>query len=124
MSANILNEKHIQYLVNAGVRAGLLDPLHMDIVKGMGQKLVNMNYQSINHRYNDHLQPEEYFHQWNRKPVDHMQTIKACHCYEYQSSENQELYLKSDVKKFIENLREDAIRNLPGYDKAKWEIID
>ena len=52
-------------------------------------------------------------------PIDPVQVLKACDCYEYQSCEHAD-WPTSQAKAFIESLRHAAWHSLPGYDVAEW----
>jgi len=47
--------------------------------------------------------------------------LKACSCLEYQSSDWSE-YPGSGAELLIDAIRRAAVRELPGYDSAEWEI--
>ncbi len=53
--------------------------------------------------------------------IDPVQTLKACNCYDYQSCEARD-WEESEAYAYIQALKEAAIRVLPGYDDAEWEI--
>lgn len=53
------------------------------------------------------------------RPRDPVQVLKACACYEYQSSESPD-WDGGEAEGFIASLRRDAIRALPGFEDAVW----
>jgi hypothetical protein len=149
MSAFIVGEEHIRYLVNAGlsrvIRKGYglnwyLDGVRVGTLDGgdnsddlTGQMLWDENFKSVNHRYNngDDLPgplglgrtAPKYKHRldFDRKSIDPVQVLKAIKCYEYQSCEH-EGWEKSSANAFCEALRFAAIAALLGYDDAQWEV--
>lgn len=134
MSAFIVSDEHIGYLVNAGLRldtGGKLrwywgNPTHSsevrsDNVDAVGQMLVNANFESVNARYRKDDPPHEYKHEWDRRQPDPVQVLKAISCFDYQSCESPS-WEASEAKAFCHALQCLAISKLPGYDKAEWEI--
>ena len=55
-------------------------------------------------------------HRYN--PVE---VLKLCDSYDYQSCEDPEYY-QSAAQELIQRIRKEAIRQLPGYEEAEWEI--
>src|SRR5580704_16709688 len=47
--------------------------------------------------------------------------IKACDCYDYQACETDD-YRQSIAAHIVNTIRREAIRVMPGYDDAPWEI--
>ena len=88
----------------------------------IGQILVNQNYRSVNHRYNDMEIPPEYH--WERYPLSKLsavQVIKACDCYAYQACEVDD-WETTEAHKIIDTIRERAIDELPGMEEAEWGV--
>jgi hypothetical protein len=52
-----------------------------------------------------------------------VECIKAVHCLEYQSCEHPE-WNDSEARKLCQQIIDTAIRYLPGYDDAPWDIDD
>ena len=134
MSAFIVSDKHIHAMLNSINKDGGYSHTirlsngetfsrhdSIDLSK-LGQILVDQNYRSVNHRYNETGVPPVYEYQplpWvEYEPV---QIIKACHCYDYQACENPDYpsTLAHEILRMIESAN---INRLPGYDAAAWEI--
>ena len=136
MSCFIVNEKHINTLVNylkekskfqttieiEGKRLSLHDPSTLTKV---GNVLVCENFRSYNYRYDEHENSYiyNYHFDWDILNMNPVQIIKACHCLNYQSCECPD-YNESEAKRIIDTIKTIAICNLPGYDEAKWEITE
>ena len=143
MSAYLMSENGIAYLVEAGaawrVDVGrILPPMTRkpgDTAKcpvdpwlsfrhtreALGQMLWDENQASLNERYSETDDgliyaelPRKFWHSFDR-----VQVIKCAHCYEYQSCEH-DGWEDSRAARYMEELIATAIRNLPGYDDAKW----
>jgi hypothetical protein len=86
-----------------------------------GQLLTEANQTSVNARYSENEPPEEYH--WSRFPrkLSPVEVIKACHCFSYQACEY-DGWKDSKAKQIIDDLRESAVRLLPGYENAAWSI--
>ena len=150
MSAFLVSENHIHYLVNAamsrritrnyslhwcgehtsedaspryGFESGSYDP---DSAQRLGAVLWLENHKSVTYRYSDSKtvkeQPAPDYH-YKRKidGFDPVQVLKAIDCYEYQASEHPE-YKTSEARNFCQALRKAAISSLAGYDEAAWGI--
>lgn len=89
----------------------------------VGAMLLAENRASVNHRYDEAEWEEPY--QFHRLPgtADPVIVLSALSCYEYQSCEHPE-WQDSEARRFCDSLRASAIRELPGYDSAPWEISD
>ena len=149
MSAFVVGREHIRFLVSAARSPRIVQyapfsyywngqrhqlPMNdREAAAKAGQLLWNENIRSVEGRYPDCVgKPENmpgpvdevfiYAHSrdWtgNLEPV---QVLKACNCYEYQSCEH-EGWKTSEARAFIEALRSEAIRALPGYETAQWEV--
>jgi hypothetical protein len=51
----------------------------------------------------------------------HMEVIKLASCFDYQASDWSQ-YPGSDAERFIRYVERHAVRQLPGYKEAAWEI--
>ena len=130
MSAFQVSEAHINYLVNAIQRANPTGGIYaardfQADPNGLGRLLAQANADSVNARYAHHHRPcEPIPYRWSMRlavPVSPVQTIKACDCFRYQSCEH-DGWADSLAAKIIDQLREHAINQLPGYDDAAWDI--
>lgn len=88
----------------------------------VGAMLLAANVASVNFRYNeDEPEPLFEFEQHAAPFLTAIETLKALNCYEYQSCEPPD-WKYSEAHAFCDALRDAAIRALPGYDSAPWEI--
>lgn len=77
---------------------------------------------SVNHRYNENDPMQEI--KWKpllRTPINHLQVLKACDCFDYQACE-MDNYKDTLAAEIVNRIRLHAIHKLPGYDKVEWEI--
>ena len=134
MSAFIVNQNHINALVSA-----MLDG-HMSYWDGhnrvfvtrhnaeeTGRILLAENVRSVNYRYRGEIDDDEKnaaasyrFTQFTRR-LSPVQLIKAVHCLDYQSSENED-WENSIAWRICQIIIFHATTQLPGYDNARWEI--
>ena len=92
----------------------------------VGAMLWVENHRSIEFRYDEEPvigleEPYTYPVTAGLRPVEPVVVLKALDCYEYQSCEHP-AWLKSEAREFCDHLRTAAIRALPGYEEAPWEI--
>lgn len=129
MSAYIVDEHHINALVNFGrservtvwdKQRDLMHDFWKDYIM-LGQVLVDENYKSVNYRYREHTTPYVYVFHYDTKPRTPVQILKAINCLEYQSCGHPEYY-SSLAYDILQNLVHSAIYLLPGYDEAAYEI--
>jgi hypothetical protein len=131
MSAFIVSDKHIDYLIGSaitlGAKRGDFDwaSFH-DGAADMARALEVENWRSVSYRYNESSEPPpprqlNWFHFASIKGIDPVVTLKAIQCYEYQSCEHPDWEV-SAARKFCDRLRSLAIASLPGYDAAPWGI--
>jgi hypothetical protein len=127
MSAYIVSDYHIDVLVNFLFgNKDTIERLWMgEITRDtVGAVLVEQNYKSYNIRYPESLAiiPEYHFTPVNQQH-SLVQILKACDCYDYQACEDPE-YDDSLATDVIFKIRKKAIKLLPGYDDAEWELTD
>lgn len=86
----------------------------------VGRMLLLENAHSVSHRYKEPLDvPEyEYTRHGGLSPVA---VLKALSGFEYQACEHPG-WKGSEAYAFCDALRLEAIRRLPGYDAAEWEV--
>lgn len=150
MSAFVVAREHIAYLVNAAFRRRQGETLYYhwdgnnhqcqpgdrDAAERVAQVLWAENLGSVAHRYPGDKRSElpgmvqdaqagfEYGrHVWDHQEPNWVQVLKACDCYAYQSCEHPG-WEGSETRAIIEAIRSKAIRSLPGYEEAAWEITD
>jgi hypothetical protein len=125
MSAFIVSKKHIDTLISSmGADKAIYwnderISFHADKNR-IGQELVNQNYRSVNERYQENDAPPVYKFQM-QYPLPGIAIVKACDCYDYQASETED-YKETLACRIIDAIRYAAIRRIPGYDDAAWEI--
>ena len=144
MSAYLVDRHHIAYLVHAafshqtGIASHLKHRLGVEnetaAMIAMCNELTRENIASIEGKYPDVAgQPENApgdqtaYEPWTAREIkgmiwmhiDPLQVLASCSCYEYQACEH-DGWKTSLAKKLIESLVHATIRNIPGYDKAKW----
>lgn len=139
MSAFIVGNPHIAYIVRAAaqfacegrgssfgwVKDGkyeLLDGYDQEKLRLLGQILLDANVKSVNTRYQEDA-AETYEHRpvYDAAPVSLVGLFKAIHCLDYNSCEF-DGWEASEAYAILDSLKNHAIRALPGYDKAAWEV--
>lgn len=129
MSAFIVSRGHIEYLTNAAIAYRVVSAMDAD---GFGQMLWDQNIRSVKARYpnepSDTLpgpvgEDFEYKHRLtlHTPRLDPVSVIKASQCYDYQSCETDD-YRNTPAGCAVEAIKARAIRSLPGYEEAPWEI--
>lgn len=128
MSAYMVDREHIRYLVNAAMSSTSID---WERAAQLGEILWAENRASIEFRYPDCVNnpdnlpgpiDEDFVyasHEPTRVPMEPVQILKACDCYEYQACEHPG-WASSEAKAFIDALRKRTWQALPGYDEAEW----
>jgi hypothetical protein len=144
MSAYIVEENHIIYLVAAALSRRINRGSHGKFTWWNGEakeishydpagaaafaaELWQENVKSVNHRYPNDPAPIDLFtiapqkiddmlHGWDFEPV---QVLKAISCLNYQSCEHPE-WETSNAHAFLERLKNAAIASLVGYSEAAW----
>lgn len=130
MSAFIVSDTHINTIVTWAVQQHL--PLFIkdkwvyahegENAQMFAAMLYAANVRSVNHRYSERTRTTGFvFQPW---PVDHLTPIaiiKLCHCLDYQSCEVKQ-WARSDAKRFLDAVIDNAIRHMPGYNEARWSI--
>ncbi len=88
------------------------------------QVLVDENYRSVNYRsglYGHETVESHTYSDPYVEPLELIQIIKLCNCYAYQSCETDD-WKETEAYAICDALKETAIRALPGYENAEWEI--
>lgn len=123
MSAFIVSDATIDALVTYG-SAGGTERVFNQHPEPAGQKLVNENYRSCNARYRgEYGNPHIYEYKPYIRPLDPVQVIKLCDCYDYQACETDD-YSNTEAAYIIRAIRSKAVSRLPGYDAAHWDLPD
>lgn len=137
MSAYIVEQEHIQYLVNAAQdwnlyfsnpvfetvqkTAGPMSILKPDVV---GQMLLDTNFRSVNSRYGLTMESrpaDKYEHYRRTTSPNTVQVIKSIQCLQHQCSEAAD-WKDSAADRFLKALLAFAITKLPGYEAAIWGV--
>lgn len=140
MSAFLVGEDHVNYLINAALAFNRGGHMHWYSLDGEARKLGELrtgdeancievgamlwreNCASINARYGETKEAPDFrfkLTSWAR--VTPVQVLKAIRCYEYQSCEHRGWHASS-AHAFCEALRQSAISRLAGYSEAAWEV--
>lgn len=102
---------------------GYSDLTEIETMSRVGQILVDQNYRSYNHRYDEGLEPEVFEITGNdlkyTKRLTPVEALKALASYDYQSCETPD-YLKTNACRLADLIRHYTIEALPGYDEARW----
>lgn len=132
MSAFVVSHNHINALVAFAIRQEYGgrpsyyfkgERCFYEPESWIGQVLLDENIRSVNHRYEEQTPPEPYKFYWPvfKAVISPLQAIKACACLDYQSCETPD-WQDTRAYAILQDIRERAIRELPGYDEAHWEI--
>ena len=132
MSAYIVGNIHISAMLQAATtrNAGYCGGYYWNgeardfsgHIQEIGQKLVDENYRSVNCRYDENA-PPDIFCNAPLRAYTVVEVIKACQCYEYQSCETED-WEETEAYAIVQALGARAIRMLPGYDAAQWNIVE
>lgn len=110
-----VNSRHFSYQYGVPLSTRFTEPSRLVTL------LSNENLLSFNYRYRDKQKLGEVYFDRFATSLTPVEVIKACQCLMYQSCEH-EGWETSEAKVFLEYVIQDAIRSLPGYDEAEWEI--
>lgn len=122
MSAFLCDAAHLSALANAvrgtdrwGIPHELEDAMPEDIFRF----LLWANVESLVARYgeSDSMDPDSY-DPWARYATA-VQLLKGVHCFTYQACEVDD-WEHSPAKRYCDAIEASAIRQLPGYDAARW----
>lgn len=85
MSAWVVQQGHIDVLVNGLAQYRLITPTDM---RAVGQMLLHENYLSVNARYGEDDPTPSYQLRVTEASLDPRHVVAAIHCYEYQTCEH------------------------------------
>jgi hypothetical protein len=130
MSAFIVADSHINAIVSwAGkhdVRVRYGNPLKTWSVAGdeqdTAQLLLRENIDSVNYRYGTELPLHPIEFNFKAPNLSAIECIKAIHCLEYQSCEHEQ-WNSSLACALLREIASVALRVLPGYNAARWEVV-
>lgn len=128
MSAFIVNDYHINALVTYGVQRKAeywtgKERVYFseDTAWALASKLYRANVQSVNRRYKERTRSTGFkYTPVNISQLSPADIVKACDCLDYQSCERLE-WDRSQARKALQAIREEAIRVLAGNSSA-WEL--
>ena len=131
MSCYQVHPHHISVLVSYGqarrvsayIPAGAYAGQHLafDVAPDLiARILTGANADAVAERYGEFLYEIPWF-ECARELPGAVAILKACNCLEYQCSDWSG-YSGSPAELLLDALRRQAIRELPGYDDASWEI--
>lgn len=137
MSAYLVSEGHINYIVNfIASRNGGSSALPYvcralsiaeranpdETLTLIGQALWDANQLSLNARYSDEAANDAPVYRYVDRydlPIKPVEVLSALRCYDYQACEIND-YSNSPAAQAIDICRREAIRRLPGMDAAAW----
>ena len=137
MSAYLCDNHHLAYLAAAAVRLpesafGYRSPSgesrrinrhDWKAAAALANLLQRQNLASLSARYPDEPkespEPVRASEIPRIQPLDPVQVLLSCDCYEYQACETPD-WRKTEACSVIDEIRKVAIASLPGYDEAIW----
>lgn len=128
MSAFIVSDYHINALVNWACLKTVTyyhDGEHHSIAEhplATGCILAMQNTASVNARYDDNAE-SDYTYERFAPEITPLQVLKAVNCLAYQSCETRD-WKTTQAYVICEAIKGEAIRSLPGYNEADWELRD
>jgi len=138
MSAFIVGHDHIDALLSFAcdlTSYSRIDGINTSTATKIGKMLLAENERSVGYRYNED-NPDDmpgtigqtsrnYKYRYFRLPAEQIKkcvwVLHGCSCFDYQACETPD-YEQSEACKLIDKIRRAAIRALPHYDNAPWEI--
>lgn len=129
MSAFLVNPHHVAALIRWYSRTRHILAADREAMANGPAKLATLlhveNARSVNARYPG--EPLEQAHLFlpleieRARRLEPVEVIKAVHCLVYQSCEHED-WETSEAKALLRRIEAAAMRALPGYDEADWEI--
>jgi hypothetical protein len=132
MSAYVVSDKQLNVLAtwmytNDGRIYPTDDSKPMYDEQTVVEILKRQNVRSVAYRYSEAEEDSsitfqyEYLRSPLEKPTLAVEVLSLLACYDYQACETPD-YRDTEACRIVERIRAQAIRNLPGYDKAPWSI--
>ena len=120
MSAYIVDKKTIDRVVTYMTEKDKFEEFRITDPNDMGQRLWQLNTDSVNSRYNEANVCDVY--KYSRTPTTAVQTLKSLTCLMYQSCEGDchEKDLYQLLVKLKTQIAIDICYKLPEYDAAEW----
>jgi len=128
MSAFICTDYHINALVNWASLAGVTYYTGFERrsvrfrEEAVTTLLAEANMAGVNERYDENNVSTHTYESF-APDITPVQVLKAVDCLDYQCCEWAH-WEDSNARRVVEAIRDEAIRKLPGYDAAEWELID
>jgi len=128
MSAFIVEKETIDKIVYfMSNNSHLSERYNLDSKKGkngFGEKLLRMNIEAVNQRYNENDTYEDLFGSYNYSimPCNIYDAYKSLQCLKYQSSEDNvpDWSLYKELEYILFRIANDIVTNLPAYETASW----
>jgi hypothetical protein len=125
MSAWIVSNKHLSAILGAyalSFQRYQFDGLSEERAAELGQLLLDENYRSVNHRYDEHNRGRfRLARRAFRTPPEPVAALKLCMSLDYQSCECDD-WNRSEAFYQLRGIVDGLITMLPGYDAAEWTI--
>lgn len=137
MSAFLCSPEHIGALANYYIAQS---QVHRNkTATDVAEILARANLASVSYRYEDLSDPDKaaegflgmtadaYVTEckrqalWHPKPISNVAAYKMAQCLDYQSCEVPN-WLGSEAERLIDGIKDTAVRSMPGYDEAPWEL--
>lgn len=128
MSCFIVSDNHLSaiigYACRANLAAGWVDGRHI-YQPGQEQEACDLLYQanvrSFNARYKEYTDETSCLYNAFAPKLLPIEVVKACDCLAYQCDE-WTFFEGSPAERLIQDIRNAAIRRIPGYEAAKWSV--
>ena len=128
MSAYIVADAHIDALISYAIKTNVsfyFENGRTDITRNsandIGQILLDENYRSVNHRYRGEEGDAPRYKIKPHAVLEPVVILKLINCLDYQSCETDD-WKASKAYAVLDAIKDQAIRNLPGYEAAPWGI--
>lgn len=131
MSAYIVSHNHINAIVKFAGRHGITAHPGLGrpalVVAGNEQAIAELllreNTRSVNHRYGETTPASAIVFSFEAPELSPIEAIKACNGLDYQSCETDD-WQETAACRLLLAIQSCAVRLLPGYEEAAWEIAE
>ncbi|PWQ97684.1 hypothetical protein [Leucothrix pacifica] len=121
MSAYVLPDEHISYLVSAAIQYQIIQDTPLEINR-IGEVLLKENHKSVAYRYREKFDEEErYSFTFYRLETQWPQVLSACKCWNYQACEHPD-FKQSEAYELYLRLVFSTISNIPEVNHTHWCI--
>ncbi len=130
MSCFVVSQKHLSAIVRwanvHNLKAGWIAAERRFVyTPGKEQELVDLLYaantKSVNARYKESHPEHGFEYDLSAPMLTPVEVLKACDCITYQSGEWSG-FKGSEAERAVQDIKQAAVRRLPGYEEAPWEI--